>query len=471
MVAACADLKVPTLLKFALVPPSPFYVDPAILAVVKIGRTSRQHWFATSRLGAAVVEHSFDIEPGEIDHFHVAAVGLNSLLDINRSNYYFNNSIDDIRNEFGIDGDAFLITTVGRLSKQKGYDVYIEILNSILETIPKAHFLWIGDGELRPQLKARAKELGISHKLTMTGFRMDVRPWLRTSDLFVFPTIYEGGTSQAVLEAMEEGLPIVTSRIIGIEEVLREGIEGLLAEPDNPTDLKNMIIESFNNNDARHSMALAAKERVKRYSVSALIAETISRIDYLLGTSLRYSKVFETIWNDPKLAFSLGGPASIGCGTYKSFFDMASILDYHFGYRHSQIEIEINNLVYGSNVWPFIRFKFQIIDGEISLEFRQHQPWPKMFQQWPSELSDQWGTLATFSSSNIESFLIEQDRPADDQRLLVALVQLMPRIIESALSRSNIEMGHRGRWVFAAEEFSSAYLERISMSLDHSRTS
>ena len=92
-------------------------------------------------------------------------------------------------------------------------------------------FLWVGEGEMRAELEAALAATGLASRVTFAGFRTDVRRLLRASDIFVFPTLYEGGCSQALLEAMEEGLPIVVSGIAGVREVVADGDTALLVPP------------------------------------------------------------------------------------------------------------------------------------------------------------------------------------------------------------------------------------------------
>src|SRR5262249_46525364 len=118
-------------------------------------------------------------------------------------------------------------------------------------------------------------------RVHLCGFRADVRRLLRGSDLFVLPTLYEGGCSQALLEAMEEGLACLASGLEGVAEVARDGIDALLVQPGNSAALRMALNRLAGSEGLRMRLGAAAEERVRHYSAETMFRETLSRLERL----------------------------------------------------------------------------------------------------------------------------------------------------------------------------------------------
>lgn len=139
--------------------------------------------------------------------------------------------------QLGLKQDTSLLLFVGSGFKRKG-------LAATLKALPllpcPVHLLVVGKDRLSPYQRL-AKNLGIEKTVTFTGPITDVVPYYQGADLFVFPTIYEP-FSNVCIEAMAAGLPVVTSRINGASEVLREGENGHIIEnPLDPTEIAAKI--------------------------------------------------------------------------------------------------------------------------------------------------------------------------------------------------------------------------------------
>ena len=85
------------------------------------------------------------------------------------------------------------------------------------------------------------KRLKLDDAIEWTGFTSDVRSQLARMDLFVLPSLFGEGLPMVVLEAMAAGVPIVGTRVEGVPEAIRDGEDGLLAEPSDPIDLARVL--------------------------------------------------------------------------------------------------------------------------------------------------------------------------------------------------------------------------------------
>jgi glycosyltransferase involved in cell wall biosynthesis len=135
----------------------------------------------------------------------------------------------EIRHQLGIGEHAPLFGSAGRLVPVKGLGYFLEATRTLLDDLPEARFLIIGDGPLRSDLERQARELGVAHAVHFCGFRTDIADVMNALDVFVMPSIYEG-LPMALLEASVLGKPIVASAVGGIPEVLTS-LQGWLVPP------------------------------------------------------------------------------------------------------------------------------------------------------------------------------------------------------------------------------------------------
>lgn len=117
----------------------------------------------------------------------------------------------EVRAELGL-GDAFTVIHVGRLTSAKNHEFLLEVFRELLTTDPAAKLVLIGDGELRPEIEAKAAELPADSVLLL-GTRTDIPRLLQAADVFAFPSRFEG-FGITVLEAQAAGLPCIKADTI-----------------------------------------------------------------------------------------------------------------------------------------------------------------------------------------------------------------------------------------------------------------
>ena len=120
---------------------------------------------------------------------------------------------------------------LGRLGEQKRVDLLLEALSLLRRRVPEAELDVAGDGPLMQGLQVHAERLGLRRAARFLGRQEDVLPLLAAAHVLALPSAVEG-TSNALLEAMASGLPVVATRVGGTLELVRDGVEGLLVPPD-----------------------------------------------------------------------------------------------------------------------------------------------------------------------------------------------------------------------------------------------
>lgn len=175
-----------------------------------------------------------------------------------------------LKHHWDIPLDSQVVGTVTRFHKEKGNDYLLMAAAEVLQVIPNACFLFVGDGPLLERSKKLTQRLGIERNVIFTGFQNDVANILTLIDIMVIASTAEG-YPQVLMEAMAVGRAIIATRVGGINEILINGATGLLVPPRDSHLLSRKIIYLLNNEQERINMGAAAKNESKKHSISAHI--------------------------------------------------------------------------------------------------------------------------------------------------------------------------------------------------------
>ncbi len=164
------------------------------------------------------------------------------------------------RHEFGLPSDAKIIVNIGRMVEQKGQIFLIRAMKEVIEREPKAYALVVGSGGLEENLKAEAEKLNLGDHLKFLGTRKDTPHLLMGSDVFAFPSIYEG-QGLILFESFFSKIPIVASDTGGIPDVIKHEETGLLSPPGDEHALAKNILRVLNDPTLGKKMAAEAYRR------------------------------------------------------------------------------------------------------------------------------------------------------------------------------------------------------------------
>ncbi|MDO8682103.1 MAG: glycosyltransferase family 4 protein [Armatimonadota bacterium] len=169
--------------------------------------------------------------------------------------------------------DEKIIFFVGRMVNEKGAGVLIEAMSKISAAELPAKLLIVGGGD-RTDLRQQAEDLGIADKVFFTGYIDDdtLLKIYNIADIAVFPSLYEPFGIVA-LEAMAAKVPVVTSDVGGLREVVDHGVTGITTWAGNPDSLAWGITQSLTNPGAAKSMAGTAYMKVRNVFAWPRIAE------------------------------------------------------------------------------------------------------------------------------------------------------------------------------------------------------
>lgn len=187
-----------------------------------------------------------------------------------------------VRTEFQLTDQTVVLSTVGRLHPQKGHDCLFTALEGLTDLPIPWHLLVVGDGPLRGELQQRVASGSLAGRVTFTGTRQDIPQLLAASDLFAFPSLYEG-LPNAVIEAMASSLPVVAAAADGTPEVVVDGVTGRLVPPADAKALRAGLAELIASPTLRDAWGETGRRRAETdFSLARMMGELHTMYDSLL---------------------------------------------------------------------------------------------------------------------------------------------------------------------------------------------
>jgi glycosyltransferase involved in cell wall biosynthesis len=202
---------------------------------------------------------------------------------------------DEMRRRLGLPADALVVGALGRLTGIKGFQHLVAAAPYVLERASRAYLVIGGSGELEESLRAQADALRIGSRLLFPGHV----PWQDTPDFYAMcdvlavPSVTSengnvDGLPNVLLEAMASGACVVASRVAGIPDVIRDGVNGALVPPANPMDLAERLVALLEDASLRESMGANARETMldgRDWRETAEVLERLYRDALVIGAA------------------------------------------------------------------------------------------------------------------------------------------------------------------------------------------
>ena len=192
-------------------------------------------------------------------------------------------SSGEVRRELGLSARSIVIGALGNLRPEKDLETFLRAARVVLDAIPSAKFLVIGDGPAGNKLKLLAHDLHLSESVHFLGERSDVPDLLAALDILVMSS-YSESLPNAVLEAMAMAKPVVATNVGGIPELVAEGETGFLVPPRNPMAIADRVLSLCRDSGRRLQMGRAARARVESNFTAQDLA---ARLEGIYDRSLR----------------------------------------------------------------------------------------------------------------------------------------------------------------------------------------
>jgi glycosyltransferase involved in cell wall biosynthesis/CelD/BcsL family acetyltransferase involved in cellulose biosynthesis len=200
-----------------------------------------------------------------------------------------------IRRELGVPAGAPLVTVICRLTPLKGVEYFLEAAAKLAPRVPDARFLVVGDGTFlngksaqadpyRLSLMQEAARLGLGDRMIFTGMRLDVPEILSESTVSVLASIGLEGLSNAILESMAAGAPVVATRVGGNAEAVDDGVTGFVVPPRDPAAMAEALLRVLEDPDMGRRFGDAGRRQaVERFSMERMVRQTEDFYEELLS--------------------------------------------------------------------------------------------------------------------------------------------------------------------------------------------
>jgi glycosyltransferase involved in cell wall biosynthesis len=176
------------------------------------------------------------------------------------------------RRRLGVPAETRVLGCIASLEPHKGHAVLLEAVRIARTSLEDLVLLVVGDGSLRSELEGRARTAGIP--VVFTGRLADVGWALAAEDAMALLSLEREGLSRAVIETMAASRPVVSSRVGGMPELIRDGVNGLLCRPGDAPGAADCIVKILGNPALARSMGEAGRKLfVEHYTVGRMLSE------------------------------------------------------------------------------------------------------------------------------------------------------------------------------------------------------
>ena len=156
-----------------------------------------------------------------------------------------------------------ILGSIGSFEHRKGHPVLFEALNELVQNVlPNAHLMMVGDGPDETMLKEMVKTLGLEQNVSFFPFTDEPNTIFERLDLTVLPSLNKEGLPNVLLESMSMGVPVVSSNIGGVSEIVIDGETGYMVEPGNKSALAEAIKNIWENQTKYQDMKVKARELI-----------------------------------------------------------------------------------------------------------------------------------------------------------------------------------------------------------------
>jgi glycosyltransferase involved in cell wall biosynthesis len=173
-------------------------------------------------------------------------------------------ALKEAKNRYPIQGNASpILGSIGSFEPRKGHPVLFEALVEVAKNaLPDVHLMMVGDGPDESKLRKMAKSLGLGRNVSFFPFTDEPNYIYEQLDMTILPSLNKEGLPNVLLESMSMGVPVVSSNIGGIPEIVIDGETGFMVEPGNIPALADAIIKVWGNQANFQEMKVKARKLI-----------------------------------------------------------------------------------------------------------------------------------------------------------------------------------------------------------------
>jgi glycosyltransferase involved in cell wall biosynthesis len=195
---------------------------------------------------------------------HLVPNGVNPLADVRRA---------DVRHHLALEPDELCIGYVGRLEAGKAVDRLLHAFAEVRRQQPRTRLALVGAGPEEAALRSLGARLNVADAVTFVGAG-DGRTLMAGFDVFAFASLYEG-FPYVLLEAAQRGLPIVTTKVGGADQIVANGATGYVVAQDDAASFAQCLLRVCSDAGLRTRMGTAAADLVQQWTTNRMLDDTI----------------------------------------------------------------------------------------------------------------------------------------------------------------------------------------------------
>jgi glycosyltransferase involved in cell wall biosynthesis len=188
----------------------------------------------------------------------------------------------------GLPESAFVIGSVGRLHKQKDFKTLIRAFKNVHGNIPESFLVIAGEGNEYAELKKLSENLGVSERARLIGARKDIPEIMSCFDIFILPSIYEG-FGNVVIEAMSMEVPVISTDLPPVREILTPGEDGIMVSPGKQEEISHEIMRLYKDEALRRRLSTNGRKTVMEKFSQYVMVRNIEKL-YEEASNRRFSK-------------------------------------------------------------------------------------------------------------------------------------------------------------------------------------
>jgi glycosyltransferase involved in cell wall biosynthesis len=196
---------------------------------------------------------------------------------------------DRVRSELGVAPEETLVGVFGRLQRWKAQDVFVAAAGLVAAARPRVRFVVVGgatfglEPEFAVALRGEAERLGLTERLVFTGHRQDIPQLMAACDVVCHTSRVPEPFGMVVIEAMSLGRPVIATRGGGPSEIITDGEEGLLVEPDDARLLAAAMVALVDDPERRARMGTQARARVHgAFTAESMAQQFVAHVDRMI---------------------------------------------------------------------------------------------------------------------------------------------------------------------------------------------
>jgi glycosyltransferase involved in cell wall biosynthesis len=181
-------------------------------------------------------------------------------------------AVKNLRREWRVSRDTFLIGFVGQLDKRKGVDTLVTAFASLSHEYQKTVLVLVGEGAMEENLRSQIEK--IKGRVILTGHRSDIPDVMKSIDVLVLPSLWEG-FGIVLIEAMAARKPVISTETSNIPEIVTHGINGYLIQPHDSVMLKHYLEKLMLNKPLSRKLGQSGHEMVlEKFTLKQMVSET-----------------------------------------------------------------------------------------------------------------------------------------------------------------------------------------------------